>query len=186
MPASMVVPTAHALYAVRVISGARSTLMIIHQAMITNPIICGGTGLNCQASRCPPPVLSSQQEFDNQSSAILDGIADRLEGGLAAGIYVTSVFRAVEPDDRDFRFEAPARSPRPVTSAPNISPPVSKNRERGSVTGSGILMASIICRLEHPKVGREAAIRRLAIRPHEPAVLTIVGYPRFSGNRGSA
>jgi multidrug resistance protein MdtO len=32
----------------------------------------------------PAPVLRTQQEFDNQSSAILDGIADRLEGRASA------------------------------------------------------------------------------------------------------
>ena len=32
----------------------------------------------------PAPVLSAQQEFDNRSSAVLDGIADRLDGGVSA------------------------------------------------------------------------------------------------------
>lgn len=32
----------------------------------------------------PAPVLSAQQEFDNQSSAVLDGIANRLEGRASA------------------------------------------------------------------------------------------------------
>lgn len=32
----------------------------------------------------PAPVLSAQQEFDNQSSAVLDGVANRLEGRASA------------------------------------------------------------------------------------------------------
>ena len=32
----------------------------------------------------PSPVLSAQQEFDNQSSAVLEGIADRLDGRVSA------------------------------------------------------------------------------------------------------
>jgi multidrug resistance protein MdtO len=70
----------------------------------------------------PEPVRLAQQEFDDQAANLLDGMADRIEGGGAkAGDESGKGLRAPESGDRGLPFRTPAR--RALPSDPDIFRP---------------------------------------------------------------